>query len=224
MNACGSLARAHLGLVVVGGHLARGVDQLALLALLRGLLAAAEEVGHMGILLGLGDMQLAQAAGCQLARQGARRSRGLKRDGIGPPLLVARHRHVVAHRGSAAAVELVEVRVGQRAGQLAHAVGAEIEGDDGVLRPDAALLPDEHRLDELIRLPAGVGVARRLRSAIRAVLGAAVDEQVVGELDPLPALVAVHRVVAPDHRGDAAGARLAHPLLDGLKIARARLG
>ena len=51
---------AHLGLVVVGRHVARGVDQAALLALVRVLLAAVEEVGHVRVLLGLGHVQLAK--------------------------------------------------------------------------------------------------------------------------------------------------------------------
>ena len=39
-----------------------------------------------------------------------------------------------------------------------------------------------------------------------------VDDRVVGELDPLPAAVAIHRVVATGHRADAA--RLPQPALD----------
>ena len=50
---------AHLGLVVVGGHVARGGDQAALLPLPLRLAAAVEEVRHMGVLLGLRDVQLA---------------------------------------------------------------------------------------------------------------------------------------------------------------------
>ena len=52
------LRRAHLGLVVVGRHVACRRDQQAPLAVARLLLAAVEEVGHVGVLLGLGDMQL----------------------------------------------------------------------------------------------------------------------------------------------------------------------
>ncbi len=50
----------------------------------------------------------------------------------------------------------------------------------------------------------------------------AVDEQVVGELDPVPAPVAVHPVVAADDRADPAAAGLCHPGLDLLEVARAR--
>ena len=53
---------AHLGLVVVGGHVARRGDQAPLLPLPLLLAAAVEEVGDVGVLLGLGDVQLALAA------------------------------------------------------------------------------------------------------------------------------------------------------------------
>ncbi len=55
-------------------------------------------------------------------------------------------------------------------------------------------------------------------------LGAPVDEHVVGELDPVPALVSVHRVVAPNHRADPARAELVHPPLDRRQVAGARIG
>ena len=58
----GGLARAHLRLVVVGRDVARGGHELAHLALVRVLLAAVEEVRHVRVLLGLGDVQLALAA------------------------------------------------------------------------------------------------------------------------------------------------------------------
>ena len=57
----GGLAGAHLGLVVVGRHVARRRHELAPLALLGLLLAAAEEVRHVRVLLGLGDVQLLAA-------------------------------------------------------------------------------------------------------------------------------------------------------------------
>ena len=53
--------RAHLGLVVVGRHLTRRGHELAALAVVRGLLAAVEEIRDVRVLLGLGDVQLATA-------------------------------------------------------------------------------------------------------------------------------------------------------------------
>ena len=85
-------------------------------------------------------------------------------------------------------------------------------------------LPADHdRLDELVGLVALVGVPRSLRRTVGVVLGRAVDEQVIGELDAVPAPVAIHRVVAADHGADAADAGLGRPALDLLEEARAGL-
>ncbi len=62
---------------------------------------------------------------------------------------------------------------------------------------------------------------RRVGRRVGVVLAVAVDEQVVGLLHAVPALVAVHREVAPDHRADARVARLAAPALDRLEVALA---
>src|SRR3712207_8181294 len=56
------LGRAHLGLVIVGRHVPRGRHEAALLARLLSLFAPVEEVGHMGVLLRLGDVKLALSA------------------------------------------------------------------------------------------------------------------------------------------------------------------
>ena len=76
-NASAACARAHLRLVVVGGHVARRGHQLAALAGLRRLLAAVEEVRDVRVLLGLGDVQLASRPRCGEHRR-ERRSRGAR--------------------------------------------------------------------------------------------------------------------------------------------------
>jgi hypothetical protein len=194
----GGLAGAHLGLLVVRRDVARAGHELAPLPFLRRLLAATEEVRHMRVLLGLGNVQLAAA----LARDDVRQRRlGMRRregDRIGPALLVPGQRRVAAHDLAAAAIDFAEAGVGQRAGDLAHAVGAEVERDDRIAGADARVVADRRRLDELVGLAALVGGADRLDRRARAVLGAAVDEQVVGLLRAIPALVAIHRPVAPD--------------------------
>ena len=55
---------------------------------------------------------------------------GRERNRIREVILVARHRGVVLDRRDAAAIDLVELRIGERAGDLAHPVGAEVERDD----------------------------------------------------------------------------------------------
>ena len=70
----GGLAGAHLGLLVVGGDVARAGHELAPLAGLGLLLAAAEEVRDVRVLLGLGHVQLPAAGPGDHVRHG--RSRG----------------------------------------------------------------------------------------------------------------------------------------------------
>ena len=179
----GRLARAHLRLVVVGRHVARRVHERALLARVRVLLAAVEEVRDVRVLLGLRDVQLADVPlgeeRCQRHRRALRR----ERDRIAPVLVVLGQRRQV------------DVRADQLA-QLPRAVGAEVEEDDGVALAHAALLPHQRRHDELVGLPALVCGAHGGLAGRRRVLGLALDDRVVRELRALPAAVAVHRVVA----------------------------
>jgi hypothetical protein len=71
-----------------------------------------------------------------------------------------------------------------------------------------------NRRDELVGLLALVSVSGRGLPRVGVMLGNAVDEEVVGALDPVPAAVAVHRPVASDDRSDAPGPGRGHPLLD----------
>ena len=143
----GRLERAHLRLVVVRRHVARRGHELAPLALLRALLAAAEEVRHVRVLLGLGDVQLAAAAVGDDARQRHRRALRDERDRVRrrrarrTPSASCSARPAAAPRRSMPG----HVRRGQRAAQLAHAVGAEVERDDRVAGPDRALGADARR-------------------------------------------------------------------------------
>ena len=88
-----------------------------------------------------------------------------------------------------------------RAEDFAHAVGAEVEAQHAVAILHAAIAADRGGDDELVELLFGIGVSdRRLRVGKARPLG--LDHRLVGLGDPLPALVAVHRVVAADHGRD----------------------
>ena len=208
------LARAHLRLVVVGRHVARRRHELAHLAVVRLLAAAVEEVRHVRVLLRLGDVQLG-AAGVRDDR--ADRDLGVMRrehDREVPLLVVGGHRRVgVDH-------------LGEPGRDLAHPVGAEVERQHVVARPDQRLLADRGRDDELVGLVALVPAARTAASPLSAlVLGLALDEQREREIRAVPALVAVHRVVAARHGADAgAPARLGARRLDLRQRVGARRG
>ena len=193
--------RAHLGLQVVGLHVARAGDQHALLAGEDDLATAVEEEGDVGVLLGLGGAELASAR----SRPGPRgRCAAAARAGRPPGGRTSRRTGSCRRSGraaAAAAVELLEVGECQRAGQLARAVGAEVEEDAprrrrGSCRPARPPVDDHRGLDELVGRPS----RRRRRGPPpprpeRAGPDPAHDG-VVGLLHPVPALVAVHRVVA----------------------------
>ena len=126
--------------------------------------------------------------------------------------VVHRHRRVV-HVAAVGTREAVEVVERDRPRELPGAVGAEVEEHDRVAvahRADRVLVgvDDDDRLDELVGDTGFVRGLERLDRRGRALLGDAFDDRVVAQLDPLPPLVAVHRVVAAGDRGDAAGAGL----------------
>ena len=113
------------------------------------------------------------------------------------------------------AIEIREAGLGQRPCDLPHPVGTEVQADDRVPGTDQGLVADQDRRDELIRLAPVIRRPGGGRPVAGAMLRATVDEHVVGELDAVPAAVAIHRVVAPDDRADAKAMGLP---VDALKV------
>ncbi len=133
--------------------------------------AAVEEIGDVGVLLCLGHVELAPAqAGEDLGQAGHRQRR--KCDRNGQTGLVIGHRHDVQISGPLAAVECLAVElvaVDQGVGQLARAIGAEVEVDHHVAVADRSVDAVDHgRLDELVVLAAGVAVGDGCRGTRRA--------------------------------------------------------
>ena len=161
----------------------------------------------MGILLGLGDVELVPAA---LAHHlGEAVADVLRRvgDPHRQPALVLGHGDVGQIVGDAAPLELREVLVEEGVGQLARPVGPEVEEDHGVPIDDPhRLLPlgaDADRRQELVGDPDLVLRADVGDGIGRACLAGAGDD-LVGPLDAVPALVTIHGVVAAGHRDDPA--------------------
>ena len=169
----------------------------------------------MRVLLGLRDVQLARPVRSQDLPERRRRAIRGERHRVGPALLVLGERGQAPDRRPAFAprparqvlITLTEAGLGERTHELAHAVGAEVEAQHAVARPDPGLGADERRLDELVRLAPLVGVAHRLLAGLGAVRRPPLHEQLVRTSRAFPAAVAIHRPVAPDDRADA-GARL----------------
>ena len=203
----GEFGRRHLGLQVVGRDLGRRHHD-AVLALVGLLAAAVEEVGDVRIFFRFGHAQLrAAGVGHHLAedvREALRRKDRLHQ----PVEIVA----VLCHAGRrgefdfALAREAGEIRIEHGAEDFAYPVGAEVEAQQAVAVLDPAIAADHRRHDELVELLFCVGIIDgRLRVWKARALG--FDDGVVGFGDALPALVAVHRVIAPDHGGDRNGLR-----------------
>jgi hypothetical protein len=88
-------------------------------------------------------------------------------------------------------------------GQLTGTVGPEVGVDDGIAALEAAARPDHRGGHELIGLAERIGGFDGGRGARRVAGGLAMDDRVVAGLDPLPAVVAIHREVATADRCDA---------------------
>src|SRR2546426_880148 len=195
----GDAGSTHLRHQVVGRDLLGG-DEDALLAGVRGLDAAIEEVRDVGVLLRLGGAEHRLATLRKHLSHDTRQHRGPERDREREGLVVLSHGHEPDPRPSAR-VEGVEPFERERAHDLAHPVGAEVDAEHAVPVPNPWGARDDPRLHELVGLARLVGLTYGAHRVGRG-LADAVHHRVVGDPGPLPALVAVHRVVAAHDRGD----------------------
>ena len=147
------------------------------------LAAAVEEVGDVGVLLGLRAVQLAGAASGQHLRDRVRYVLLLEHDRTVQVVPVPGHRRQI------------DRRVQQLLRELSCPVGTEVEEDRGVacLDPRPALEVD--RFEELVR-HTRVVLLLHVRDGLRRRGRPGTHDRVERALGPLPPLVAIHRVVA----------------------------
>src|SRR3989344_4963836 len=181
-HAVGDLARHHLGMFVVVRHVLRG-NKHAVLVLERLVLVAVEEVRDVSVLFRLRDAKL-DLAGVR-ERLAERFFHAFRREGdrVLEPFLVKRHGgdvEVLARLDG----ERVESRLEEWLRDLAHAVLAEVEEDDGVGQ-GALVGGADRRFDALCRI-------------------ALAQKHAVGSFRAVEVAIAVHRVVAA---GDACDER-----------------
>ena len=114
---------------------------------------------------------------------------------------IARHAGGGGELDDPLAREAIELRLQQRGEDFAHPVGAEVEAQDAVAVLHAFVVADDGGHDELVGHVVRVGVLHHLHRIVE--MGAVgFGERGIGLGDAVPALVAVHRVVAADDGAD----------------------
>ena len=203
----GDFGGAHFRLQVVGGDFRRR-HQNALFTRERLFTAAREEEGHMGILLGFCNAQLGFAVFGQVIAQYVFQAAGRECAGCRDTRSVLGQHHETGQFWLAGAGEGVEIIFNEYAGQLAGAVGAEVHKDHGVAVFHCHRLADGRGFDEFVAFATCVGSFQAFLGGSGVELALAVDDQVVGLLYAVPAIVTVHGEVTADQAGDTAFAQV----------------
>ena len=203
------LVSRHLGLEVVGGNLRRGHED-AVFVLVRSLASAVEEECHVGILLGLGCVELLESLGADILAKG-----------IGDVLLgeddvhalercVVGSHAVVLESGDGLHSLLGHVLLSEHLSELLGAVVAEVDEDNHVALLDGSVnLGIVDRLDELVGNAFLVAFLHSLHHAL-GLLSLALYEQVVSLFHTVPTLVAVHGIETSHDGSDVSIVLLTH--------------
>ena len=199
----GNSGFAHLGLQIVGRNL-RARDNRTLLPLLFSLNATIQEERDMRILLGFGDMVLAQTSGRKHIGEHVFRECFRECDGGVDRRVVFRHAHE-AHLRCACTHKPVKIGIDNRMRDFTGTIGTEIEEHNRIAIEHTARI-EGARHHELVGYIAIVGSLHEcIGGNIAARFGA--YDGIEGLLHALPALIAVHRVIAPRNRSDFCHAR-----------------
>src|SRR5262249_29964402 len=159
-------------------------DEDARLAAPLGLAAAVEEVRDVCVLLGFGDVELADVMLGEHLRERLAHLLLAEDDRDVEVVAMPRHRRQV------------DTGFDELLRELRRAVRPKVEEDGAVAGGiEPGTVRDDDWLDELIRDPSFVTTPDGF-DRIRSLLALAVDDRVEGALRAVPALVPVHRVVA----------------------------
>ena len=197
----GDLVSAHLRLQIVGGHL-RGVDQHAVLVGILLFDAAVEEERHMRVFLRLCNAQLGQALVGDVFAKGVLQALRLKgHQDVRHGSVVLRHADVFDREEALLALKAGEFRIDKGARNFARTVRAEVKEDNGIVRADFCALCADGWNDEFVGYILFIGILYRL-DRVGTLDAFAVYHGRIGLLHALPAVVAVHRIVAAHHGGN----------------------
>ena len=162
----------------------------------------------MRVFLGFGQTKLRQAMRRDPGTKGV--GDGLFRIGGGEPGVVgggivhhSQQRRPFRH---GATVKPGKSRIADGGEDFTGTVGAEIQAEKPVTILRATVCADNGWRDEFILLPFGIALRHGGRG-IRGGFAFAMDHGVIGPRHPVPAVVAVHRPVTANHRGDKSAAR-----------------
>ena len=223
----GHFVSAHFRLQIVSGHLG-GRDEHAHLARIGRLDAAVEEEGDVRVFFRFGDAQLLFTQRGEVLAQRVLQALRLEGDvHMREGGVVLGEADVVRGKIARLALEAAEIGLGEGAGDLSGAVGAEVEEDDAVAlfhqRHGLAARHDVGGEDELVRHILFIRLFNGCRGVFR--LDAVAEGEHLVCLDhALPAVVSVHGVVSAADGGDGAAADLFHLILQSAHKARARGG
>ncbi len=180
----------------------------------------------MRVLLGLGGMELPKTrVGQDIRKHAARQVLGERHR--------CRDRRVVLSQADEVDVrdartrKAGEVRIDERPGDLAGAIGSEVEEDDCIAVLDAhARLTGRRHEDRFHEL---VGHAARVRGPdgvdrVSAHGRFCLHDRTPRALDPLPSVVAIHRVVAAHDAGDGTNTDFREDAFEPLDVLGSRLG
>src|SRR5208283_1376417 len=227
-DACGG----HFRFQIVGGDF-RGGDQDAFLAAERFFDATVEEIGNVGVFFGFGAAEIFVLQILEdLSKDVLEFFGGDDALEPGPVFVVLGHADVEEIFGALGVGEFVEVRSFEGVGDLAGAVGAEIVEDDRIVVADDAdrrsswpgAAGDYDGLHKFVGDALFVALLEGGDRIVGFGFRFAVDEGAIGEFDALPAVVAVHGVVAANEGGDFADTEFAHFLLEFADVIAAAVG
>ena len=160
----------------------------------------------MGVLLRLGNAQLGHAQRAEIFAQAVFHSDpGPRHQHIGHGCVILRIADIGG--GEILPLEPVKLRVHNGPGNLPGPVGPVVEENDAVVVGNSALAVTDHRLHKLVRYAVFIALGHGIHG-VGILHALTVDHGVVGHLQPLPAFVAVHGVVAAHDGGDLAHADL----------------
>jgi len=162
----------------------------------------------VGILFGLGNAQLGFAVFGQVIAQYVFQTAGSKCAGCRDAGGVLGQHHETCQLWLTGAGEGVEIIFNEHPGQFTGAVGTEVHEDYGVAVFNTYGFANGGGLDEFVAFATCVGSFQTFLGGSGVELALAVDDQVVGLLDTVPAIITVHCEVTTDQAGDTALAQV----------------